>query len=84
MLLNTQYVNKEIKEEIKRYPEINKNGNTMVQKSMGHSRSSPKREIYSNTGLPQETKNISRKQYNFIPKGTRKKKQSPKLVEGRI
>lgn len=29
-----------------------------------------KREIYINTGLPQEIREISKKKSNFIPKGT--------------
>ena len=33
---------------------------------------SSKREVYSDTGLPQETRKISNKQPNLIPKGTRK------------
>ena len=31
----------------------------MIQKSMGCSKSSSKREVYSNTSLPQETRKIS-------------------------
>ena len=53
---------------------------------MGHSKSSSKREIYSNTGLPQETRKISNKQPKFTPKGTSKEEQAnPKvsIVEGR-
>ena len=41
---------------------------------MGHSKSSSKREIYSNTSLPKETRKISNKQYNLTPKGTRKRR----------
>ena len=57
----------------------------MIQKSIGWSTSSSKREVYSNTSLPQETRKISNKQPNLKPKGTRKKKnkQYPKLVEGK-
>ena len=40
---------------------------------MGRSKSSSKREVYSNTILPQETRKISNKQPNFIPKGTRER-----------
>ena len=38
---------------------------------MGCSKSSSKREIYSNTILPQETRNISNKQPNLTPKAIR-------------
>ena len=40
---------------------------------MRHSQSSSKREIYSHTGRPQETRKISNKQSNLIPNGTRKR-----------
>ena len=43
-------------------------------KRMGCSKSSPKREVYSNTILPQETRKISNKQSNLTPKGTRDKR----------
>ena len=38
MLLNNKLVNYQIKEEIKRYFETNKNENITTQKSLGHSR----------------------------------------------
>ena len=38
---------------------------------MGLSKSSSKREVYSNKILPQEIRNISNKQSNFTPKATR-------------
>lgn len=44
-------------------------------------KSSPKREIYSNTGVPQETREIS----NNLPfhlKKVGKKEKSPKFVAG--
>ena len=44
----------------------------MIQKSVGYSKSSSKKEVYSNTSLPQETRKISNKQPNLTPKGTRK------------
>ena len=40
-------------------------------KPMGCSKSSSKREVYSNTILPQETRNISNKQPNFTLKAIR-------------
>ena len=40
---------------------------------VGYSESSPKKEIHSNSGLPQGTRKISNKQSNFTPKGTRKR-----------
>ena len=41
---------------------------------MGCSKSSSNREVYSNTILPQETRNISNKQSNLTPKGTRERR----------
>ena len=42
---------------------------------MGCSKSSPKREVYSNTILPQETRKTLNRQSNFTPKTTEKKKE---------
>ena len=55
-------------------------------KTMGCSKSSSKREVYSNTILPQETRKTSNRQPNFIPKTTGKRttKKPPKLVEETI
>ena len=51
---------------------------------MGCSKNSPKREVYSNTILPQETRKTQNKQHNFTPKTTEKEeRKTPKLVEGR-
>ena len=41
---------------------------------MGCSRSSSKREVYSNTTLPQETRKTSNRQPNFTPKTTGKRR----------
>ena len=46
---------------------------------MGLSKSSSKREVYSNTILPQETRKTSNKQPNFTPKTTGKRRtKNPK------
>ena len=55
---------------------------------MGCSKSSPKREVYSNTIRPQETRKTSSRQPNITPKTTGKRrthtpKKKPKLVEGK-
>ena len=51
---------------------------------MESSKSNSKREIYSNTGLPQETRKISNEKSNLHLNEVRKKnKQNPKLVEKR-
>ena len=47
-------------------------------KPMGCSKSSSKRKVYSNTILPQETRNISNKQPNLTPKAiTERKTKKP-------
>ena len=50
---------------------------------MGCSKSSSKREVYSNTILPQETRNISSKQPNFTPKAIEKEEQKNPQVSRR-
>ena len=54
-------------------------------KSMGCNKSSSKREVYSNTILPQETRNSSNKQPNLTPKSIRERrtKKTPELAEGK-
>ena len=44
-----------------------------------------KREVYSNTILPQETRKTSNRKPNFTPKttGKKKNKRTTKLVEGK-
>ena len=48
---------------------------------MGCSKSSSKRDVYSNTILPQQTRKTSNRQPNFTPKTTGKKKElkNPKV-----
>ena len=47
---------------------------------MGCSKSSSKKEVYSNTILPQETENISNKQPNLTPKAIRERRaKNPKV-----
>ena len=52
---------------------------------MGCSKSSSKREVYSNTILPQETRKTSNRQPNFTPKTTEKEEQeNPKVSRKEI
>ena len=51
-------------------------------KSIGSSKSSSKREVYSNTGLPQETRKIS-SNLSYHLKELEKEEQSPKSAERR-
>ena len=47
---------------------------------MGCSKSSSKREVYTNTILPQDTRKTSSRQPNFTPKTTRKRRtKKPKI-----
>ena len=50
---------------------------------MGCRESSSKREVYSNTILPQETGKTSNRQPNFTPKTTGKRRTEKKLAEGK-
>ena len=65
----------DIKREIKKFLETNDNEKNDNSKPMGCSKSSSKREVYSNTILPQETRETSNRQPNFTPKITRKEEE---------
>ena len=56
---------------------------TQHSKPMGCSKSIVKREVYSNTTLPRETRKTSNRQPNFTPKiaGKKQNKKKPKLVK---
>ena len=47
---------------------------TQLSKSMGCSKSSSKKEVYSDTDCPQEMRKISKKQPNLLFKGIRKRR----------
>ena len=80
-VLSKQEITEEIKEEIKKYLETNDSENTTTHPTtMGCSKSSCKRELYSNTILPQETINISDKQPNHTLKTIRgRRTKNPKV-----
>ena len=73
MFLNNQEVTEEIKREIKKNSRNKWQGKHNNSKPMGCSESSSKREVYSNTILPQEKRKISNRQPNFTPKPTGKR-----------
>ena len=58
---------------------------TQQPKPMGCSKSSSKKDVFSNTILPQETRNISNKQPNLTPKAIRERRttKNPKLAKGK-
>ena len=82
----SKQVTEEIKRKIKKFLETNDNENTTTQ-NLWDAAKAVKREIYSNTILPQETRKTSNRQPNFIPKTTgkrrRRRKKTPKLAEGK-
>ena len=76
MFLNNQQVTEQIRREIKKISRNKWQWKHDNSKSMGCSKSSSKREVCSNTTLPQETRKTSNRQPNFISKitGTRRTK----------
>ena len=75
MFLNNQLVTEEIEREIKEMSR-NKWQWKWHLKPMGCIKSSSKREVYSSTILPQETRKTSTRQPNFIPKTTGKRRRT--------
>ena len=71
--LNNQQVTEEIKGEVKKSLETNDNENT-TQNLWDAAKA--KREVYSNTILPQETRKTSNRQPNFTPKITGKRRRT--------
>ena len=82
MLLNNQEITEEIKEEIKKYLETNYNENN-DPKPVWCSKSSPKREVYSNTSLLQDTGKILNNLTLHLKQLEKERQQNPKLVEGK-
>ena len=67
ILLKNEWANQEVKEEIKKYMEVNENDNTTIPKPLGCSKGGHKRKVYSNTGLPKEGGKISGTQPHLMP-----------------
>ena len=82
MLLNNQWITEEIKVEIKKIPGDNWKWKHNDPKSMGHSKSSSKKEVNSDTSLPKETRRVSNNLTLNI-KLLEKEQTKPNLVEGR-
>ena len=74
MLLNNQEITEEIREEILKIHRNKWQWKHNDSKPMGHSKSSSKKEVYSNLISPQDTRKISNKQSNLTPKGTRERR----------
>ena len=79
--LNNQQVPEEIKREIKKISRNKWQWKHDKSKPMGCSKSSSKREVYSNTILPQDIRKTLDRQPDFTPKATWKRKK--KIVEGK-
>ena len=74
MLWNNQWVNEEIKGQLKKkQPLIQMKIKRKHTKSIRFSKSSFKSKVYNDTGPPQEIRKISNKQPNFMPKQSRKR-----------
>ena len=73
MLLNNQWITEEIKEEFK-VPRSKWQWKHNDPKPMECSKSSSKREVYSNTISSQEMRKTSNKQPNPEPKATRERR----------
>ena len=91
MLLSSHWITEEIKDEIKKkIPQDKWKWNYNSPKLMGCSKSSSKREVYSNTILPQKIRKTLKRQPNFTLKTTgktnkqtnKKNRKNPKLLEG--
>ena len=84
MQLNNQWILEETREEIKIYLETYDNQDKNNPKPRVCSKSSSKREIYSNTILSQGNKK-NLKQHKLTSKTSQegKNRQSPKLAEGK-
>ena len=74
MFLNNEQFTEEIKREIKKIQETNSNENMTTQNLWDASESSSKREVYSNTILPQKSRKTSNRQPNFTPKTAQKRR----------
>ena len=73
MLLKNEWVDQEIKEEMKKHMGTNEHENTTVQNIWDvASKRGPVREVHSTTSLHQEARNASNKQPNLTPKQARK------------
>ena len=80
MFLNSQQVTEEIKREIKKISRNKWQWKHDKSKPKGCSKSSSKREVSSNTILPQETRKTLNRQPNFTPKTTGKRRtKKPKI-----
>ena len=74
MLLNNQEMTEEIKEEVRKYLETNDNENTTAQSLWDAAKAILRGKFIATQSYPQETRNISNKQPNLIPKAIRERR----------
>ena len=74
MLLNNQEITEKNQRGNQKIPREKWHWTHDDPKPMGCSKSSSKREVYSTTVLPQETRKILSKQSNLTSKGTRERR----------
>ena len=74
MPLNNPWITEEIKEEVKKILRDKWKWKHNDPKTLERSKSSSKREVYSYTSLPKETRKFSSTQSNLTPKGTRERR----------
>ena len=79
MLLHSEWVNNEIKEEIKRHLETNENEDATVQNLRDTGEAILRGEIHSITGLSQKPRKNSNKQSNFTLKLEKEQQIKPKV-----
>ena len=65
MLLNNEWVNNEIKEEIKKCHETSENEDTITQNLWDTGKAIPRGKFIAITGLSQKTRKSSSKQPNY-------------------
>ena len=70
-----------MKRDIKKFLETNDNENTTTQTYGMQQKQFSKREVYSNTILPQETRKTSNRQPNFTLKTTEKRRRRKKKTQ---
>lgn len=86
MLLKNKLVTEETREEIKRYAQTKSNASIIYQNLYDTTRVLLRgKYIELHIFLPQETRNVSSKQYNILPQITRKRRSNKiqRLVEDR-
>ena len=82
MLLNNQWITKQYQKGNQRIPRDKWKWKHNDSKPMGCGKSSSKKEVHSNTILPQEARKITNKQSNLVQKIT-KEQENLKLVKGK-